>query len=146
MLLTTMRRMCSVKSFRYTELSLPYKNVNVLPFSVDARLFPLPISICDKILLSSINWHLPSKLFSTHFSDNLFCLLPWNRAVQYCIRKKAKLPRYRRQGGEQYSSSFLTSVPNGCVWSASRSGCALSPGKGLPVPIVQEDVWATERA
>jgi hypothetical protein len=30
------------------------------------------------------------------------------------------------------------------VWSASRPGRALPPGKGLPVPIVQEAGWARE--
>jgi hypothetical protein len=29
-------------------------------------------------------------------------------------------------------------------WSASRSGRALPPGKGPPVPIVQEAGWAPE--
>jgi hypothetical protein len=29
-------------------------------------------------------------------------------------------------------------------WSASRSGRALAPGKGPPVPIVQEAGWAPE--
>jgi hypothetical protein len=30
----------------------------------------------------------------------------------------------------------------GCEWSASRPSCALPPGKGPPVPIVQEAGWA----
>jgi hypothetical protein len=29
-------------------------------------------------------------------------------------------------------------------WSASRPGLALAPGKGPPVPIVQEAGWASE--
>jgi hypothetical protein len=29
-------------------------------------------------------------------------------------------------------------------WSASRPGCALAPGKGPPVPIVEEAGWAPE--
>jgi hypothetical protein len=41
-----------------------------------------------------------------------------------------------------YSFSTLT-VDEG-EWSASRSGRALSPGKGPPVPIVQEAGWASE--
>jgi hypothetical protein len=32
----------------------------------------------------------------------------------------------------------------GGEWSASRSSRALVPGKGLPVPIVQEAEWAPE--
>jgi hypothetical protein len=31
-------------------------------------------------------------------------------------------------------------------WSAPRPGCALAPGKGPPVPIVQEAGWAPEPA
>jgi hypothetical protein len=32
----------------------------------------------------------------------------------------------------------------GGEWSALRPGRALAPGKGFPVPIVQEPVWASE--
>jgi hypothetical protein len=43
-----------------------------------------------------------------------------------------------------YSSySFTTSALDGGEWSASRPA-ALSPGKGTPVPIVQEAGWAPE--
>jgi hypothetical protein len=49
------------------------------------------------------------------------------------------------QGGEEYSSySFTTSALDGGEWSASRSGRALPPGKGPPVPIGQEAGWAPE--
>jgi hypothetical protein len=52
----------------------------------------------------------------------------------------AALGRERR-----YSSySFLTSALDGSEWSASRPGRALPPGKGPPVPIVQEAGWASE--
>jgi hypothetical protein len=45
----------------------------------------------------------------------------------------------------RYSSdSFLTSALDRGEWSASRPGRALPPGKGPPVPIVQEAGWATE--
>jgi hypothetical protein len=49
-------------------------------------------------------------------------------------------------GGERrYSSySFTTSALDGGEWSASDPGRALSPGKGPPVPIVQEAGWAPE--
>jgi hypothetical protein len=44
-----------------------------------------------------------------------------------------------------YSSySFSTSALDGGEWSASRPGRALPPGKGPPVPIVQEAGWAPE--
>jgi hypothetical protein len=41
--------------------------------------------------------------------------------------------------------SFTTSALDGGEWSASRPGRALAPGKGPPVPIVQEAGW-TPRA
>jgi hypothetical protein len=45
----------------------------------------------------------------------------------------------------RYSSySFTTSALDGSEWSASRPGRALSPGKGPPVPIVQEAGWTPE--
>jgi hypothetical protein len=48
------------------------------------------------------------------------------------------------QGERRYSSSFTTSELDGVEWSASRPGRALPPGKGPPVPIGQEAVWAPE--
>jgi hypothetical protein len=48
-------------------------------------------------------------------------------------------------GERSYSSySFPTSSLDGGEWSASRLGRALAPGKGPPVPIVQEAGWAPE--
>jgi hypothetical protein len=49
-------------------------------------------------------------------------------------------------GGERrYSSySFSTSALDGGERSASRPGRVLPPGKGSPVPIVQEAGWAPE--
>jgi hypothetical protein len=45
--------------------------------------------------------------------------------------------------GEEYSSySFKTSALDGGEWSASRADRSLPPGKGPPVPIVQEAGWA----
>jgi hypothetical protein len=44
-----------------------------------------------------------------------------------------------------YSSySFTTSALDGGKWSASRPDRVLPPGKGPPVPIVQEAGWAPE--
>jgi hypothetical protein len=44
-----------------------------------------------------------------------------------------------------YSSySFTTWALDGVEWSASRPGLTLPPGKGPPVPIVQEAGWAPE--
>jgi hypothetical protein len=48
-------------------------------------------------------------------------------------------------GERRYSSySFLISALDGGEWSASRPGRTLPPGKGHPVPIVQEAGWARE--
>jgi hypothetical protein len=48
-------------------------------------------------------------------------------------------------GVEAYSSySFTTSALDEGGWSALRPGRALPPGKGPPVPIVQEAGWAPE--
>jgi hypothetical protein len=44
-----------------------------------------------------------------------------------------------------YSSySFTTSALDGGEWSATCPGRALAPGKGPPVPFVQEAGWAPE--
>jgi hypothetical protein len=49
------------------------------------------------------------------------------------------------QGERMYSSyTFTTSALDGGEWSASLPGRALPPGKGPPVPIVQEAGWAPE--
>jgi len=42
------------------------------------------------------------------------------------------------------SYSFTTSALDGDEWLASRPDRALPPGKGPPVPIVQEAGWAPE--
>jgi hypothetical protein len=48
-------------------------------------------------------------------------------------------------GERRYSFySYLTSALDGGEWSASRPGRALPPGKGPPVPIVQEAGWAPD--
>jgi hypothetical protein len=52
---------------------------------------------------------------------------------------------WRRRGERMYSSySFMTSTLDGCEWSAPHSGRSLLPGKGPPVPIVQEARCAPE--
>jgi hypothetical protein len=42
------------------------------------------------------------------------------------------------------SYSFTTSALDTGEWLASRPGRALTPGKGPPVPVVQEAGWALE--
>jgi hypothetical protein len=65
-----------------------------------------------------------------------------------CPTLVTALPAIRHEGawGERrYSSySFLSSALDGSEWSVSRLGRALPPGKGPPVPIVQEAGWAPE--
>jgi hypothetical protein len=56
-----------------------------------------------------------------------------------CILKLSHYTPLSHLGERKYSScSFSTSAIGGGVWSASRTGCSLAPGKGPPVPIVQE--------
>jgi hypothetical protein len=63
----------------------------------------------------------------------------------YLKAKAVPLHAMKALGGEEYSSySFSTSALDGGEWSASRPGRALAPGKGLPVPIVQEAGWAPD--
>jgi hypothetical protein len=61
---------------------------------------------------------------------------------------RLKLSHYtprRRLEERRYSSySFSTSALDGYEWSVSRPGRSLPPGKGPPVPVVQEAGWAPE--
>jgi hypothetical protein len=67
-----------------------------------------------------------------------------NKVYQIKVKQSRYTP-WRRLGGEEYSSySFTTSALDGDEWSASRPGRTLPPGKGPPVPIVQEAGWAPE--
>jgi hypothetical protein len=64
-------------------------------------------------------------------------------------RKSEELPQHSYGGARErtYSSySFTTSALDGVELSASRPGRVLTPGKGPPVPIVQEARWAPEPA
>jgi hypothetical protein len=59
--------------------------------------------------------------------------------------KSCPTTRHEVAWGKRYSSySFSTSALDVSEWSASRPGRALAPGKGPPVPIVQEAGWAPE--
>jgi hypothetical protein len=62
------------------------------------------------------------------------------------LKLKLKQSHYipqRRVGGDS-SYPFSASALDGGEWSASRPGRALAPGKGPPVPIVQEAGWSPE--
>jgi hypothetical protein len=62
------------------------------------------------------------------------------------VKQSSPATRHAGAWGERrYTSySFSTSALDGGEWSASRPGRALPPGKGPPVPIVQEAGWAPE--
>jgi hypothetical protein len=67
--------------------------------------------------------------------------------TQYLRLLKKAVPLYATKaiGGRMYTSySFSTSALYEGEWSASRPGRALPPGKGPPVPTVQEAGWAPE--
>jgi hypothetical protein len=67
--------------------------------------------------------------------------------LQMSSLKAKAVPVHTRRRLEQrnYSSySFSTSTLDVGEWSASRPGRSLTPGKGLPVLIVQEAGWAPE--
>jgi hypothetical protein len=67
------------------------------------------------------------------------------QCIQYNYKVKVKQSLYTLGGERRYSSySFTTSALDGGEWSASRPGRALPPGKGPPVPTVQEAGWAPE--
>jgi hypothetical protein len=76
--------------------------------------------------------------------------LSWYIDVTKSKSKKKSSPSARHGGAwgggeEVYSSySFTTSALDGVEWSASRPVRALLPGKGPPVPILQEAGWAPE--
>jgi hypothetical protein len=67
-------------------------------------------------------------------------------AVLATLTKKRPSTRHGGAWGERrYSSySFTSSALDRGEWSASRPGRALPPGKGPPVPIVQEAGWDPE--
>jgi hypothetical protein len=64
------------------------------------------------------------------------------------ISKLLKLSHHtpwRRVGKMRHSFySFSTSAIDGGKWSVSRPNRTLAPGKGPPVPIVEEAEWASE--
>jgi hypothetical protein len=86
---------------------------------------------------------------SYHLGLSFYFLLRVSLQQQNSIvKEKVKQSRYtpwRRLGERRYSSySFSTSAIDVGEWSASRPGHALPPGKGPPIPIVQEAGWAPE--
>jgi hypothetical protein len=56
---------------------------------------------------------------------------------------KVKMSRYRH-AADKGRGFILASALDGGEWLVSRPGRALAPGKGPPVPIVQETGWAPE--
>jgi hypothetical protein len=101
------------------------------------------------------------QTFYSHISCDL-STAPWRRYLQqWCPKwgsgtlgvrmmfhggKSSPATRHGGAWGERrYTSySFSTSALDGGEWSASHPARALAPGKGPPVPIVQEAGWAPE--
>jgi hypothetical protein len=70
---------------------------------------------------------------------------PQSYCNQDCKSKTVALLQAGAKGERNYSSySFLAPALDGGEWSASRPCRSLPPGKGPPVPIVQEAGWAPE--
>jgi hypothetical protein len=97
--------------------------------------------------ITKINW---LTLFKFNMSFELAITTSLSLTLKsHSKSKKKEISPAKRHGcawGERrYSSySFTTSALDGGEWSASRPGRALPPGKGPPVPIVQEAGWAAE--
>jgi hypothetical protein len=77
----------------------------------------------------------------------MFKCVIWH--IRFCVLK-LKLshctPR-RRLGGEEVQLPLILDLgTKWCEWSASRPERALAPGKGPPVPTVQEGGWMGPRA
>jgi hypothetical protein len=91
---------------------------------------------------------LSTTIAVSHMSVTCLADLIFRDMIVLKISGKSKVvPQhtYGDAGGRMYSSySFTTSTLDGGEWSASRSGRALSPGKGPPVFIVQEAGWVPE--
>jgi hypothetical protein len=74
-----------------------------------------------------------------------FILFSFLRINAFIMLKLSYYIPWRCLGEMIYSSySFLTSALEGGEWPASCLGCALAPGKGPPLPILQEAGWASE--
>jgi hypothetical protein len=75
-----------------------------------------------------------SVLLVMQIKTSCYCFFLWNLGIKNLKTLKKSLLSY----------SFSTSALDRGEWSASRPGRALAPGKGPPVPIVQEAGWAPE--
>jgi hypothetical protein len=58
------------------------------------------------------------------------------------LMRPSNMKRFPTPGYSPYT--FSTAALDGGEWSASLPGSALPPGKGPPLPIVQEAGWAPE--
>jgi hypothetical protein len=86
-------------------------------------------------------WQLPSL----SKASTLFCSFTCSFNDLKLKLKQSHYTPWNAWGERRYSSySFSTSALDGGEWSASRPCRALAPGKGPPVPIVQEAWWAPQ--
>jgi hypothetical protein len=86
--------------------------------------------------------------FATFLNECNFKAKIWTHRVRYIIMLKLKqfhcTPRRHLRGKEVQLLLILDLSTRWDEWSASRPGRALAPGKGPPVPIVQEAGWTSE--
>jgi hypothetical protein len=81
----------------------------------------------------------------TQKSFFIFNFLKLNIFIFIIKKKQSSYTPWRRLGEEEYSSySLLTSAPDGVSGQRHAPASLLPPGKGPPIPIVQEVGWATE--
>jgi hypothetical protein len=104
----------------------------------------------NSTLLSDIHYVHAFLLLCLSWGILLRCILhnSDSRTYRYFIDLKAKaVPIHAVEalwGKGSSSYSFLTLALDGSEWSASRPSRALPPGKGPPVPTVQEAGWAPQ--
>jgi hypothetical protein len=85
------------------------------------------------------------RMLFGRYAMNSGIILKWKINSDHDVKVSRPATRHGGVwGGRRYNSSFLTTALDGGEWSASRLGCALSPGNGPPVPIAQEAEWAPE--
>jgi hypothetical protein len=82
-----------------------------------------------------------NSLTFAYFSNA--CLATPTEAWKFSA-KSYHATRHAGAKAERYSSYSLTSALAGSEWSVSFPDRALPPGKGSPVPTVQETGWASE--
>jgi hypothetical protein len=103
-------------------------------------------------------WYLPTSLHGVTTQENKVVILTTVRSSNVTNKMQYKLAlRYKNtqsspithlwrcRGGDYIQLLLIHNLgTRGGEWSTSRPGHAWAPGKGLPVPTVQEAGWAPE--